>query len=172
MSQDDPIARLAKQIDASRKAERLLVNEQNVAELRRRGAGELHEICAAFVLSVNRSLSLSPVELSPPAFTAQMFRDSDVNLIRIGAQGRELQIAFQSTAQSFSTEKFLVPYVLEGEVRTFNQKMLDRFEIRNQSLFYCVNENSSGWRFYDWRYARSAPLDPELLATLMEPLFR
>jgi hypothetical protein len=37
------------------------------------------------------------------------------NLIQIGSQGREMQIAFEATSKLVSTEKFLVPYVLEGE---------------------------------------------------------
>jgi len=166
-----PIARLAKQIEASRRAEHFLVDEEEVAGLRRHGAAELHQICAEFVDSLNRKLAYDSVELSPPAFDPQAFRERDVNLIQISTQGRELQIVFQTTPQLFSTEKFLVPYVLEGEVRSYNQSMLDRFEIRNQSLFYCVNEETAHWLFYDWRAPRSVPLDSDLLASLMQKLF-
>lgn len=171
MAHDDAIVRLAKQIDAARKAERFLVNTEEVAALRRQGACELHRICAEFVSSLNSKLSDSAVELSPPAYAPEMFRESDVNLIQISSQGRAMQITFQATPGLFSTEKFPVPYVLDGEVRTYNQKMLERFEIQSHLLFFCLNEDSAVWRFFDWRGPRTAPVDRDLLASLMKRLF-
>ncbi len=170
MFQDDPIARLARQIDAASKAERL-VSADDVAALRRRGACLLHSICADFISSVNDQLSQGSLELSPPAYTPEMFRESGVNLIQIGSQGRQMQLAFEAPPQLVSTEKFLVPYILEGEVRTYNQKMLERFEIRSQLLFYCLEEDRAGWRFFDWRTRGTGPVDRQMLVTLMGRLF-
>jgi hypothetical protein len=82
-----------------------------------------------------------------------------------------MQVVFQTTRQLFSTDKYSVPYILEGEIRTYNQSMLDRFEIRNQSLFYCIGDDRAFWRFYDWRNPRILPVDVDLLATLMQRLF-
>jgi hypothetical protein len=173
MAYEDAIARLAKQIDAARKSEPSRVSAEEVAALRRQGASELHGICAEFVVSLNNRLSGAAVELSPATYAPEMFRETGANLIQIGAQGREMQIAFQSTPQLFSTEKFLVPYILEGEVRTYNQTMLEHFEIRSQLLFFCLNlnENTAAWRFYDWRDRRTAPVDRDLLAGLLERIF-
>ena len=70
-----------------------------------------------------------------------------------------MQIAFEAPSQLVSTEKFLVPYVLEGEVRTFNQKMLERFEVRSRLVFFCVDERTAGWRFFDWRTRHTGPVD-------------
>jgi hypothetical protein len=78
-----------------------------------------------------------------------MFREAGVNLIRIGSQGREMQITSEATPQLVSDAKFLIPYVLEGEVRAYNQRMLERFEIRSRSLFFCLEEHNAGWRFFD-----------------------
>src|SRR5947209_3822045 len=122
MPMDDAIARLARQIDAANHAERFMVNAAEVAKLRRRGASELHRLCADFVSSVNHNLSQASLELSPATFAPEMFRESGVNLIQISSQGRAMQIAFEATPQLVSTEKFPVPYTLEGEVRTYNQK--------------------------------------------------
>ena len=94
-----------------------------------------------------------------------------MNLIQISSQGREMQIAFEATPKLVSTEKFLVPYVLEGEVRAYNQRMLESFDIRSLLLFFCVEEGTAGWRFFDWRTRHTGPVDRELLANLMEPLF-
>jgi hypothetical protein len=173
MAHEDAIARLAKQIDAARKSEPSLVSAEEVAALRRQGACEIHQICAEFVESLNSRLTDAPVELSPPTYAPEMFHESGANLIQIGSEGREMQIAFQATPELFSTEKFLVPYILEGEVRTYNQKMLEHFEIRSQLLFFCLNlnEKTAGWRFFDWRDGRTAMVDRDLLAGLMERLF-
>jgi hypothetical protein len=171
MAYDDAIARLAKQIDAARKSERFLVNAEEVAGLRRQGACQLHQICAEFVSSLNSKLSHATLELSPPTYAPETFRESGVNLIQIGSQGREMQITFRAPATLFSTEKFLVPYVLDGEMRTYNQKMLERFEIRSYSLFFCVNEEGAVWRFYDWRVPHTSPVNRDLLLRLMERLF-
>jgi hypothetical protein len=70
-----------------------------------------------------------------------------------------------------STEKFPVPYVLEGEVRAYNQQMLERSEIRSRLLFFCVENEAATWRFYDWRTRSTGPFGNEFLASLMEPLF-
>lgn len=171
MAHDNAITRLAKQIDAARQSERFLVDAEAVARLRRQGACELHAICAQFVSSLNSELSSEALEISPPAYAPEMFRDSGVNLLQISSQGRQMQIAFQAPPQLFSTEKFRIPYVLEGEVRAYNQKMLERFEIRSQSLFFCLDEDAAVWRFFDWRGPRTVPVDHDLLVKLMQPLF-
>jgi len=171
MPQDDLIAKLASRIDAAKKAEHFAVDTDYVNVLRRRGACELHSICAGFVSSVNDKLSQATLDLSPSVYAAEMFRESGANLIRIGSQGREMQITFGAPRQLVSTEKFLIPYVLEGELRTFNQRMLERFEIRSQPLFFCLENDNAGWRFFDWRTRRTGPVDGELLVDLMGRLF-
>ena len=171
MAHDDAIARLAKQIDAARTSERFLVNEEEVAALRRQGALQLHQICAEFVSQLNSKLAQARLELSPATYAAEMFRERGVNLMQMSSQGRTMQITFQAPEKLFSTEKFLIPYVLEGEVRTYNQKMLERFEVRTYGLFYCVNQDGAVWRFHDWRIAHAKPVDSGLLAGLMERLF-
>jgi len=171
MAHEDAIGRLAKQIDAARKSEPSLISAEEVAALRRQGACQLHQICAEFVSSLNSRLSDSAIELSPPVYAPEMFRESGANLIQISSQGREMQITFQATPQLFSTEKFPVPYILDGEVRTYNQTMLEHFEIRSHLLFFCLTEIAAVWRFFDWRSGRTASVDRELLASLLERLF-
>jgi len=171
MAQDDAIAKLARQIDAARKAERYLVNADEVASLRRHGACELHRICSDFVSSVNSNLSEAALDLAPATYSPESFREPGENLIQIGSQGRQMQIAFEAPSKLVSSEKFLVPYVLEGEIRTYNQRMLERFEIRSLLLFFCVEGGSANWRFFDWKSRQTGPLDHELLVSRMKPLF-
>jgi hypothetical protein len=171
MPQDDAIIRLAKQIDATSRSERHTMDPVVVADLRRRGASELYRICSEFVASVNHALADSMLELSPAEYTPEMFRESGANLIQISSQGRQMQITFSAGPQLVSTEKFLIPYVLEGEVRTYNQRMLERLEIRNQLLFFSIEAGEASWRYYDWRSAHTGRVDRALLVNLMEPLF-
>jgi len=171
MGHDDPIGRLARQIDASRKSERLLVSAEEIAALRRRSASELHRICSEFVSSLNARLSQARLELAPPTYAPEMFRDRAVNLMQVSSQGRQMQVVFQATHPLFSIDKYSVPYILEGEIRTYNQSMLEHFEIRNQSLFYCIDDGAAFWRFFDWRNPRVTAVDADLLARLMQPLF-
>jgi hypothetical protein len=168
---NDAIARLAKQIDSTTRSERLAVNAEAVANLRRQGAAELHRICSEFVSSVNSRLLEARLELSPAAYGPDQFRESGPNLLQISSQGRQMQIAFQAGPEPVSTQKFLIPYVLEGEIRTYNQRMLERFEIRYMMLFYCVEADEASWRYYDWRTAHTGAVDTGVLASLMEPLF-
>ena len=171
MAQDDAVAKLARQIDAAHQAEHARRSAEEVFALRRRGAQELHEICADFVTSVNSRLAAAALDIAPPSFGPEMFRESGVNLIQIGSQGRQMHISFQAPAQLVSTEKFAMAYVLEGEIRTFNQQMLERFEIRTRSLFCCVEEKTAVWRSFDWRSANLSVVTRDFLASLMEPLF-
>jgi hypothetical protein len=171
MAQDDAIAKLARQIDAAQRAERFLVDTDQVAKLRRRGACDLHGLCAEFVSAVNGRLSDALLELSPPAYSAGLFGESGPNLIQISSQGREMQIVFAATTQLASTEKFAMPYVLEGEVRTYNQRMLERFDIRSRMIFFCVEKENARWRFFDVRTRSTGVLTGDILASLLEPLF-
>lgn len=171
MDQDDAIVRLVRQIELARRDEQLLINPEAIAAVRRRGAAELHRICAEFVAAVNARLAGAPLELSPPSYAPEMFREAGTNLMQISSQGRELQIVFQAPPQTVSTDKFRIPYALEGEMRAYNQKMLERFEIRSRAIFFCVEKETALWRFYDWRTLQTGPVGVELFVSLMQPLF-
>jgi hypothetical protein len=171
MSQDDPILRLARHIDRTARAEHFAGSAEDVGAVRRQGASDLHTTCADFVALVNRRLAQPELELAPTSYSGEAFREPGPNLFQIGAAGRQMQITFSAPRELVSTEKFLIPYVLEGEIRTYNQKMLDRFEVRSLSIYLCIEDNRSFWRFFDWRTRRTGKVNAELLASLMDPLF-
>lgn len=171
MDDEDRIARLAKRIDTDvRQRQHLHLTEVEVNTLRSQGAMALHSICAAFVASVNRQLSPPVLELSPPEYTAAMFRESGANLIQVNAQGRIIQLVFERTAAIFSTEKFRIPYILEGEVHAYNQEMLERTRVRSLALFYCLEEPTNAWRYFDWLSGRTGVFGGDQLVSLLERL--
>jgi hypothetical protein len=171
MPQDDAMARLARQIDAARRTEYDSISLDDIAELRRQGAGDLHAICGDFVNRLNSRLSHAALELAPSVYNAEEFRDSGPNLFQVSSQGRQMQLTFVGVPGRVSTDKFLVPYMLEGEIRTYNQRMLERFEVRTLSIFYCIEDARVSWRFYDWRTLRTGVVNRDLLASEMERLF-
>lgn len=171
MDQDDALGKLARQIDATRRFEQLSWNPLEVGIARRRGACELYKICADFTGSVNSRLAVAALEISPPTYAAEMFREPGANIFQISSEGRQIQITFSAPAQLVSTDKFTIPYVLEGEIRTYNQEMLEHFEVRTRGLFYCLERDRAIWRTFDWRSANASPLSTDLLVGLMEPLF-
>lgn len=171
MAEEDRIARLAKQIDNDvRKDQPLFLTAIEVVGLRRQGAIELHSICAEFVAPVNRMLSPPVVELSPPEYAPEMFRGSGVNLIQVNTRGRIIQMAFEATREVFSTDKFRIPYILEGEVRAYNQDMLERTQIRTQALFYCPEESRDTWHYFEWLHGRTGAFGRDQLVSLLERL--
>lgn len=171
MAQQDRLSRLARQIETlAQQDEHLMMKTSEIAALRRQAACALHAVCAEFAGSVNRLLPAPVLDLSPAEYTEALFRDSGMNLIQINARGRVVQIAFQATEELVSTRKYKIPHTLEGEVRAYNQEMLEHTEIEDYLLFFCVEKERNTWRFFDWRTNHSGPFDREVLITLMERL--
>jgi hypothetical protein len=172
MAQQDRLSRLARQIETSaQQDEHLTLKASEIAALRRQAACAIHSVCADFVGSVNRLLPASAVlELAPPEYPEALFRDTGINLIQINARGRVVQVAFQATEQLVSTRKYKIPYILEGEVRAYNQQMLEHTEIEDYLLYFCMEKDRNLWRVFDWRTNHSGPFDRELLVSLMERL--
>jgi hypothetical protein len=165
------LKRLAASIDAlAGKDERFLNRAHEVAEARCHAAAALHAICSDFVSSVNRLLSNGPVELDPPDFNGDAFRDDGVNLLQINVRGRILQIEFEATDELTSTEEFRVPYTLKGAIHCFNQELLDHNQVEEQFIFYLFERDRKMWWFFDARTYRSGPFDQDYLISLMEQL--
>lgn len=169
--QKDRLSRLAEQIDAlAGKDELAMKYAAEIAGLRREAAAELHAVCAAFVAGINGLLSKAQLDLDPPAYSPEHFREDGPNLFQINVHGRVVQILFEATAELVSTEDFRVPYVLCGAIRCFNQQLLDRDLMVEHMLFYCLEKNRQFWRFFDERTYRTGPFDSDYLVTLMESL--
>jgi hypothetical protein len=165
------LKRLAQSIDAlSDKDESLIRYMRDMAVLRHAAAAELHSICAGFVNSVNSLLARGTVTLDPPEFSAAVFHEESPNLIQINVRGRILQVEYAATPELSSTEDFRIPYTMEGFVRAFNQKLLDKNLIEEQLIFYTLEKSGNMWRFFDARTYRSGPFEEEYLVGLMEQI--
>jgi len=165
------LKRLAENIATlGKKDEAVVAQAREIIALRQRAAAELHAICADFVDSLNQLLPEVVVRLDPPEPAPDSFREDGANLFQINVRGRILQVEFAATAELVSTEEFRVPYTLEGTVRAFNQRLLDKDLIEEQMLFYTVESHRRMWRFFDARTYRSGPFDRDYLLALMEQI--
>jgi len=167
------LRKLAKSLDRLAQADDFhLKRVTEIASLRREAALELHGICADFVRELNELVSEITLEFEPLEYRPDNFQDEGVNLFQINAQGRILQIEFEATPELISTEDFRVPYIMSGEIRCFNQQLLERDLIEEQLLFYTMEKTRHFWRYFDARTYRSGPVDAVYLAGLMEQLTR
>jgi hypothetical protein len=165
------LKKLAESIDAlSEKDENLIRYTRDMVALRQAAAAELHSICGGFVNSVNGLLTRGTMTLDPPEFSHAAFRDEAPNLIQMNVRGRILQVEYTATVELSSTEDFRIPYTLEGFVRAFNQRLLDKNLIEEQLIFYTLEKTGNRWRFFDARTYRSGAFDQEYLVALMEQI--
>jgi hypothetical protein len=168
---NDRLRKLAANLDALTHRDRNAIERaREIDSLRRQAALELHGICGSFIHRLNALLQQTALDFDPEDYTADRFRDGGVNLFQLNAQGRILQIEFESTAEITSTENFRVPYILEGAVRGFNQQLLEKQLIEEQSLFYTLEKTRNLWRYFDARTYRSGVVNVDYLTGLMEQL--
>ncbi len=169
--QKDRIKRLAARIDALAEKDRSVIQRtREISALRRHAATELHGVCTAFASMLNALLAHTALEVDPEKYQPDGFQEHGPNLFQINARGRILQIKFEATPELVSTEDFRIPYILEGSIRCFNQRLLDQDLIEEQLLFYTMEKVRNMWRFFDARTYRSGPFDVEYLTSLMEQL--
>ena len=170
-SGNDRFAALARKIEAAVQQDQERVRQaEECAQLRVRAAAELHAACAEFVSKVNGLLKQPLVELSPAEYSTDAFRDNGANVFQINLSGRIVHLEFHAADALTSTEKLGTPYIMEGSVRAFNQKLLEMSAVPEHLLFCCPQGKRLNWVWFDPRAQRSAPLDQERLIMLLELL--
>jgi len=168
---DSRLKRLADRIESLKERdEKAISYARYIAGLRKDAAAQLHGLLSNFVDSVNRLLTDCHMVLDPASFQTDSFREAVSCLFQINIRGRILQIHFAATPELVSSEEFRIPYTLSGSVRAFNQQMLDKDLIEEQLIFYTVEKQFHGWKFFDGRTYRSGVLDQEYLISLLEQL--
>jgi len=165
----DRLKKLAASIDRLiEKDDQLLRKMEEVAQLRRAAAVQLHSICAHFVNELNQLLANAEIRMDPPEYEPANFQEDGPNLFQINVRGRILQIRFEATPELVSSEEFRVPYTLAGSIRCFNQHMLEQDLIEEQLLFFCLERHGEMWRYFDPRTYRTGPFNQDYLVFLME----
>jgi hypothetical protein len=165
------LKKLAARIDALvERDEEVIRRSREIAAQRRAAAAELYTICLQFVSSLNALATKAQVSLDPENYGVDAFSEHNPNLFQVNARGRIIQIEFHATDVLISTEEFRIPYILQGEVRCFNQELLDRQSVEEQLLFYCLEKGGPLWRFFDARTYRSGPFDQSFLVSVMEQI--
>src|SRR5512139_355271 len=168
---DDRLEALARRIETVVKQDQQRIRQaEEYALLRARAAAELHQICAELAGGLNRLLAEPLVELSPAEYNAAAFRDDGANVFQINVSGRIVHLEFRSTDALTSTEKFAVPYILEGSVRAFNQELLELSVVPEQLLLCTIQRETLSWIWHDPRSQRSAPMDQGRLIQLLDRL--
>jgi hypothetical protein len=171
LRRQDRLGRLAASIEATRDRDRELVDESaRVDRLRTEGAASLHATCRRFVDALNGRLTEPALLLDPPDYAARNYRDGGPNLFQINLRGRLLQIEFEITEDLYSTEEFRRPYILQGAIRSFNQELLDRNVLDEQTIFYCPRDGAGRWYYVDCRTYRTGVVTPDFLAAEMQRL--
>jgi hypothetical protein len=138
--------------------------------MRTEGAAGLHDICSRFVDALNGRLTEPALLLDPPDYSEGLYNDGGTNLFQINLRGRLLQIEFNATDELYSTEEFHRPYILQGSIRSFNQDLLDRNVLAEQTIFYCPRDGRGQWFYFDCRTYRTGLITPDFLATEMQRL--
>jgi hypothetical protein len=165
----DRLKKLAQHIDSLVDKDEMQAREaERILTLRRDAFCQLHQICAEFADSINKSLKKTALELTPNPISPGFFRQEGPNLIQIHVRGRLLQFEIEAPQELVSTENFRIPYILEGAARAFNQDLLDRNAIEEQYVFACLGRQSTVWHFFDARTYHAGTVDANYLADLME----
>ncbi len=175
-TEESPLAkrlkRLAGKLDElpGKDAVRIRLAEE-LEQQQRSAAAELHHRCLTLVGTLNGILKHTQLQIAPETFEADRIFSVSETLIQINASGRIVQIVLRPPAMAASTEHFFIPYVLEARIRWFNQDLLDRDQIPEHHLYFCVGRNGeTGWKYFDPRTRKVGAADEEYLADTLEQL--
>lgn len=144
---------------------------QELEDQQRAAASELHGFCTSLVSTLNGMLDHIQVQISPETFQVDRIFTNSESLIQINASGRIVQVILLAPPVTATTEHFYIPYVLEARIRWFNQELLDRDQVPEHHLYFCVGRNGdTGWKYFDPRSRRVGPADEDYLADTLEQL--
>ncbi|MCZ2149737.1 MAG: hypothetical protein LC126_18410 [Bryobacterales bacterium] len=163
--------RLARKLDELPAKDELRMRQARELEEKQRSAGaELHQLCRCLVDALNSILDNLKIEITPVSYNAGMLDSPAGLLIQINASGRIVQLAIHAREPEVSSEHFRTPYILRGAIRWFNQEFLERQEIQENQIFYCIDAYGGSWRYYDLRTRKTAAVDEDFIAGTLEQL--
>ena len=168
---DERFHRLAGRIEElRRKDEAAHEHRVRVRRQRTEGVQRLWGTCQSFATHLNSYVAQDPLELSPPDPPDEISEDNQVQLL-LNVRGRVMLLEVRTPSMLVAAENFKRPYILEGEVRYFNQELLEGDRVEEHGIFYCPDEGADGaWLYWNGRTYKSGIVDEEYLAGLLEQI--
>lgn len=170
-SREGRFRKLAQRIEKVRRDDEADVRQRAEIALKRKQALViLWEICRNFAGQLNRYIEQDRLDLAPPEPPCDISEDTPLQLL-LNLRGRVLLLDVRVPSNLISADNFRKPYILEGEVRFFNQKLLEEERIEEHSIFFCHEEGPHGaWLYWNSRSYSSGRLDENYLADLLEQI--
>jgi hypothetical protein len=168
---DQRLVRLARRLDEIPAKDAVRIEQARQMERKQNAAGaELHNLCHSFVKRLNELLSNLEIEFTPEVFAPESLNVPNGLVFQINASGRIIQVTLSTRAAEVSTEHYRFPYILEGRIQWFNQELLERQEIQELEIFYCVDSAGDSWRYHDPRTRNGGRLNHEFLVQVLEQI--
>jgi hypothetical protein len=165
------LKKLARKLDELPAKDDLRIRQaRELQERQMEGGIKLYALCKELVDDLNGVLKNIQIDLTPAEFNPDSMESASGVLFQINASGRIVQLAIYPLENSICTDHFRLPYVLRGAMRWFNQEYLERQEIQEQLLFYCISSNQFSWRYLDPHSRKMGMVDQEFLAEALEQL--
>jgi hypothetical protein len=153
-----------------RKDEEAFESRRRVLEARRTAVQRLWDTCRNFSDLLNGYIGETRVVLTPPEPPEEYDEDRPTQFV-LNARGRILLLELRVPSHLVSRENFNKPYIFEGDIRFFNQELLESERVEEHSLFFCPGEGDSGeWVFFNGRSYKSGVVDVDYLASLLEQI--
>jgi len=143
---------------------------QQILEARRKAVQRLWETCRSFASQLNAFAAEDKLDLSPSEPPADCRDEQPIELM-LNVRGRVLLVALRAPANLISSDNFRKAYILEGDVRFFNQELLESDRVEEHSVFFCPGEGQDGdWLFWNVRTYKSGLVDEDYFASLLEQI--
>lgn len=168
---DERYRRLAQRIEElRRKDETAHQHRDRIRRQRIEGVRRLWETCRGFADRLNKFIQEDHLELSPIEPPGEVSDDSQLQLL-LNVRGRVLLLDIRTPNSLVASDNFKKPYILEGEVRFFNQESLEDDRVEEHGVFFCPDEDRGGaWYYWNGRTYKSGRVDEEYLAGLLEQI--
>lgn len=163
--------KLAGRIEELRRKDEVIYRHRDkVRQQRTEGIRRLWEICRLFAEHLNSYVGEDRLELSPADPPQEISDDTQVQLL-LNVRGRVLLLDIRPPNSLVAAENFKKPYILEGEVRFFNQELLEDDRVEEHGVFFCPSEGQDGaWLYWNGRTYKSGRVDEDYLAGLLEQI--
>ncbi len=166
---EERFRKLARRIEElRRKDEEVQTFRTKVRASRQEALQRLWGTCRSFADALNAYVNHDRLELTPPDPPDEL-PDEDPIQLMLNVRGRVLLLDLRAPENLIASDNFKKPYILEGDVRFFNQELLESDRVEEHGIFFCPGEGERGaWLFWNMRSYKSGVVDEGYLASLLE----